>query len=151
MKKRTLSVIAFAAVFAMATLTSCGGAEKHTEEAVTEEHATEEVVEETTEEVAEEVVEETAAADTEAGKEKFTASGCVACHQVAVKTVGPSLNDIAVAYAGNEAGLAAFLNGEGEAIVDPAQAAVMAPQVEVTKAMTEGERASLAAYMMVAE
>lgn len=146
MKKRTLGVIAFAAIFTISTLTSCGGGESH--EAAPEAEA---VVEAVVEEVIEEVVEETAVVDTEAGKEKFTASGCVACHQVDVKTVGPSLKDIATAYADNKDGLAGFLNGEGEAIVDPAQAAVMAPQTEVTKAMEEGDRNSIVDYIMSAQ
>jgi cytochrome c len=146
MKKITLSAIALAAIFTVTTLTSCGGGESHeaTEETTTEEVAVEETV-------VEEVVEETAAVDTEAGKEKFTTSGCVACHQVEAKTVGPALKDIATAYADNKDGLVAFLNGEGEAIVDPAQAAVMAPQTEVTKAMTDAERNSIADYIMAAK
>jgi len=147
MKKRTLGVIAFAAIFAISTLTSCGGGESH-DTAPEAEAAVEAAVEEVVEEATEEVAEETAVVDTEAGKEKFTASGCVACHQVDVKTVGPSIKDIATAYADNKEGLAGFLNGEGEAIVDPAQAAVMAPQTEVTKAMEEGERSSIVDYIM---
>lgn len=147
MKKRTLSILAFSAVFAFATLTSCGGAEKHEEEA-----AHEEVVEETHEEVAEEVVVEEATEATEgnadAGSELFASSGCVACHQVDTKTVGPSLKDIAAGYADNDAGLTAFLNGEGEAIIDVAMAAVMAPQVETTKNMSEDDRNSITAYIM---
>ena len=146
MKKRTLSILAFSAVFAFATLTSCGGAEKHEEEA-----AHEEVVEEKHEEVVEEVVEEATEATTgnaEAGSELFASSGCVACHQVDTKTVGPSIKDIAAGYADNDAGLTAFLNGEGEAIIDVAQAAVMAPQVETTKNMSEDDRNSITAYIM---
>ena len=152
MKKITLSAIALSAIFTISTLTSCGGGESHeaTTEEVTEEATTEEVVvEETT--VEEPVAETTAAVDTEAGKEKFTASGCVACHQVDVKTVGPALKDIATAYADNKDGLITFLKGEGEAIVDTAQAAVMAPQTEVTKAMSDAERNSLADYIMAAK
>tara|TARA_R110001592_G_scaffold140938_1_gene362096 strand:- start:2052 stop:2498 length:447 start_codon:yes stop_codon:yes gene_type:complete len=148
MKKLTLSTIAFSAIFAISTLTSCGGGESH--DATTEETTTEEVVaEETT--VEEPVAETTTAVDTEAGKEKFTTSGCVACHQVDAKTVGPALKTIATAYADNKDGLVAFLKGEGEAIVDPAQAAVMAPQTEVTKAMTDAERNSIADYIMAAK
>jgi cytochrome c len=144
MKKITLSAIALSAIFTITTLTSCGGGES--QEVTTEETTTEEVaVEETA------VEETTAALDTEAGKEKFTASGCVACHQLDAKTVGPSLKEIATAYADNKAGLVAFLNGEGEAIVDPAQAAVMSPQTEVTKAMTDAERGSIADYIMSAQ
>lgn len=144
MKKLTLSAIAFATVFGFSTLVSCGGGESN--ESAPEETKTEEVtVEETN---AEEPVAEAATGNAEAGKEKFTASGCVACHQADVKTVGPALKEIAGAYADNKDGLVAFLNGEGDAIVDPAQAAVMAPQTEVTKAMTAEERASIADYIM---
>ena len=56
MKKKTLSILAFSAVFAFATLTSCSG-EKHEEETtheeVTENH--EEVVDEAVETVVTEV------------------------------------------------------------------------------------------------
>ncbi|MGB0882727.1 MAG: c-type cytochrome, partial [Vicingaceae bacterium] len=98
------------------------------------------------EEVVEEVAEEaTGSVD---GSELFTSSGCVACHQAEVKTVGPSIKEIKEAYADNSAGLVAFLNGEGEAIVDVAQAAVMAPQVETTKAMTAEERTAIADYLL---
>ena len=148
MKKITLSAIALSAIFAISTLTSCGGGETH--EAATEEATTEEVVVEEPA-VEEPVVETTAAVDTEAGKEKFTTSGCVACHQVDTKTVGTALKDIAAAYADNNDGLIAFLKGEGEAIVDPAQAAVMAPQIETTKAMTDAERNSIVDYIMAAK
>lgn len=150
MKKRTLSILAFSAVFAFVTLTSCGGGEKHEEEASHEE-AVEETTEETIEEVAEEaVVEETEATggNAEAGAELFTSNGCVACHQLDAKTVGPSIKDIAVGYADNDAGLTAFLKGEGEAIIDPAMAAVMAPQVETTKNMSDDDRNSITAYIM---
>ena len=154
MKKRTLSILAFSAVFAFATLTSCGGAEeKQVEETATEE-VTEEAHEELTEEVVEEAAteematEETSAGNAEAGAELFTSNGCVACHQLDAKTVGPSIKAIAEGYADNEAGMTAFLSGEGEAIIDPAMAAVMAPQVETTKNMSEEDRGSIVAYIM---
>ncbi len=139
MKKKTFLAITASVVFA-ATITSCGSdAAKSTETAVEE---TAEAVEEVVEEVAEEA---TASVD---GSELFTSSGCVACHQAEVKTVGPSIKEIKEAYADNSAGLVAFLNGEGEAIVDVAQAAVMAPQVETTKAMTAEEREAIADYLL---
>ena len=64
------------------------------------------------------------------------------------KTAGPAIKEIATAYADNKEGLAAFLIGEGEAIVDPAMAAVMAVNLEQTKAMTDEERAVLVDYIM---
>lgn len=82
------------------------------------------------------------------GEEIFTSKGCVACHQADTKTVGPSLKDIAAAYNGNAEGLTAFLKGEGEAIVDPAQAAVMQPQISVTKDMSAQELDAIVNHIM---
>lgn len=133
MKKRTLYAIASTLTLS-AIITSCGSSSSNTEETTTEETTTEEIVEEAT--------------TTISGSDLFTSSGCVACHQPETKTVGPGINEIAAAYAGNKDGLVKFLNGEGEAIVDPAQAAVMQPQTEVTKKMTAEERNALADHLL---
>ena len=140
MKKRTLSAITFAGILAMTSLVSCGGESpsEATPEVTEEVTATAEVVVEATEMVAEDLP----------GSEDFAAAGCNACHQVNKKTVGPAIKDIAKAYSENREGLAAFLNGEGEAIVDPAMASVMAPNLEQTKAMSEEERSVLVDYIM---
>lgn len=132
MKKVKISVLAFVMVFGSGMLTSCGSSEEHNEEAT----ATEEVVAE--------------AAPVKDGAEFFTASGCVACHQLEVKTVGPSIKDIAAAYA-DAATLTAFLKGEAKAIVDPAQEAVMAPQLEVTKKMSAEDLKVIVDYMMASK
>jgi len=140
MKKITLTVVAFSLLLA-----SCGGEEK--KEATKEtETATETVkTEETVTEKVEEVTEEVASLS---GEDIFTSNGCVACHQMDMKTVGPSITEIATAYAGNKDGLTTFFLGEGAAIVDPAQEAVMQPQTEVTKAMSDAERSALADYIL---
>ena len=133
MKKKTLFTIASTLLIA-AIFTSCGSSESKMD-------ATEELTEapsEATEEV-------TATINAE---EFYTSSGCVACHQVDTKTVGPSIKDIAAAYTDNKEGLIRFMKGEGEAIVDPAQAVLMQPQVEVTKAMSDDEREALADYVL---
>ena len=93
----------------------------------------------------EDVAEEAASID---GAELFASNGCVACHQTETKTVGPAITEIKAAYATNADGLGDFLNGEGEAIVDVAMAAVMAPQVETTKAMTVEERTAIVEYLL---
>ena len=82
------------------------------------------------------------------GKSNFSSNGCIACHQPKSKIVGPSLETIATAYKDNKEGLIAFLNGEGEAIVDLNQTAIMTPFIETTKAMDEIERAEIAAYIL---
>tara|TARA_B100000809_G_C15140550_1_gene533020 strand:+ start:10433 stop:10843 length:411 start_codon:yes stop_codon:yes gene_type:complete len=135
MKKRTFLAITASFVFTV-TIISCGsdsakGSESHTTESVKE--------------VAGAVEEAAVSID---GAELFTSSGCVACHQTEVKTVGPAITGIKEAYSGNADGLTAFLKGEADAIVDVAMAAVMAPQIETTKAMTIDERAAIIEYLL---
>ncbi|MGE0561337.1 MAG: c-type cytochrome [Flavobacteriales bacterium] len=120
MKQVKMSVVAMAMMFSVGMLSSCGSSEEKKEEV-------KEVVTETP-------VEEVAATPTP-GEELYKTSGCTACHKVEGKLVGPSIKDIAAAYV-DEASLTAFLKGEAKAIVDPAQEAVMAPQLEVTKKMS---------------
>lgn len=129
MKKKYLMCLPIAGVLFLA---SCGG-EKETKAVEKTAPATEEVAKEKT---------------TIDGADLFASSGCVACHQAAVKTVGPSIKEIKAAYVDNAAGLEAFLNGEADPIIDVAQAAVMSPQVEVTKAMSAEERAAIADYLL---
>jgi len=82
------------------------------------------------------------------GKALFLNNGCVACHQVDKKTVGPAIKEIAAAYADKKDDLVKFLKGEGKAIVDPAQFAVMQPNLAATKKMSDAERAGLADYIL---
>ena len=131
MKKVKISVLALSMLFGTGLLTSCGGSEEQKE--TTTETATEEVV-----------AEAPVAKD---GAEFYKTSGCVACHQVDKKLVGPAILDIAAAYA-DEATLTAFLKGESKAIVDPAQAALMTPQVEITKKMTPEDLQVIVSYIM---
>lgn len=141
MKKLVLSVLSFGIIF----FASCGGNDSATVE--TETPAVEETAPAEEEIIAEE---ETTAegGDVEAGKDFFASSGCVACHQVDVKTVGPSLKEISAAYADNKDGLTAFLKEEGEAIIDPAQAAVMQPQLALTKALPANELNNVVDYIL---
>jgi len=144
MKKLVYPVLSFSIIF----FTACGGNDSSTAEnnvsAPEEAAPVEEVVEETV--VEEETPEE--GGDLDAGKDFFASNGCVACHQVDAKTVGPSLKDIAAAYADNKDGLASFLKEEGEAIVDPAQAAVMQPQLAITKALSDDELNNVVDYIL---
>ena len=119
MKQVKMSVVAMAMMFGAGMISSCGSSEEKKQE----------VKEVVTEAVVEEV------APPSPGEELYKKSGCTACHKAEGKLVGPSIKDIAAAYA-DEASLTAFLKGESKAIVDPAQEAVMAPQLEVTKNMS---------------
>ncbi len=83
-----------------------------------------------------------------AGQKLYSEKGCVVCHQLNTKLVGPAVKDIAAAYSGNKAGLTAFLKGEGKAIVDPSQASVMQPQIAITKALPPDELDTIVDYIL---
>jgi len=83
-----------------------------------------------------------------AGKEIFEGKGtCVACHQPASKTVGPSIQEIAKIYSEKNADIVVFLKGEGKPIVDPSQYEIMKANFAITKQMTEEELKAIEAYM----
>ena len=124
--------------------------EEHTEApAKHEEHATEEHAEAPVEEVVEEVVEVVEfAGDDVLGETLFTEKGCVACHAVDKKVVGPSLQDIAAGYDGDGAKMVSFLKEESDAIIDPEQFAVMQANLAITKEMGEGDLNAVVAYIL---
>ncbi len=82
------------------------------------------------------------------GKTVFMNNGCIACHQVDKKTVGPSLKTIAASYVDKKDDMVKFLKGEGKAIVDPAQFAVMQPNLNTTKNMNDADLSALVDYML---
>ena len=125
MKKLKISVAAMALVFGAGVLTSCGSGEEKKEAASTD----------------------VAAAPVKDGAEFYKTSGCVACHQVDKKLVGPAIIDIAAAYP-DDAALTKFLKGESTSIVTPEQFAIMAPQVEITKKMTPEDLQVIVSYIM---
>ena len=142
MKKLTYTAFALSIIVG-ATLSSCGGGAKE-EKKETKTETTAEAPE-AKEEVKEEATPVAAAVS---GEDVFTSKGCVACHQADTKTVGPAIKEIGAAYADNKEGLIAFFKEEAEAIVDPAQAAIMKPQLAVTKALPAEELDALADYMI---
>ena len=83
-----------------------------------------------------------------AGQKLYSEKGCLVCHQLNTKLVGPSVKDIAAAYSGNKAGLTAYLKGEGKSIVDPSQASVMQPQIAITKALPAEELDAIVDYIL---
>ena len=83
------------------------------------------------------------------GQELFEGKGtCTACHKPDAKVVGPSIKEIAKTYKEKSASIAAFINEEGEPIVDPSQYETMKTNFAITKAMTAEERKALEIYMM---
>ena len=84
----------------------------------------------------------------ELGKSIFEGKGnCTSCHQVDQKVIGPSIQEIAKIYKDKNGNMVHFLKGESEAIVDPAQFAVMQANLEITKTFTEEELKALEAYI----
>jgi cytochrome c len=73
-------------------------------------------------------------------------ANCATCHKVDTKTIGPSVQEIAKMYKDKNSNIISFLKGESEAIVDPAQFAVMQANIATTKAMSDDELKGLEAY-----
>ncbi len=147
MKLKALKLFAVAGVMFMY---SCGG-ETKTEDKKTDDskNNTEESADAGHDAAADDHASDAApAADTQKGADLFKGSGCVACHQLDNKVVGPSLVEIAAAYDGNKDGMIAFLKEEGDAIVDPSQYAVMQANLAITKGMSDEDLGALADYLL---
>jgi cytochrome c len=85
----------------------------------------------------------------ELGRELFEGKGtCSSCHKADMKVVGPSIQEIAKIYREKGASIAAFINEEGEPLVDPSQYEIMKANFVITKAMSTEERKALEVYMM---
>jgi len=164
MKKLSLLILAVL----MISLSSCGGEEvKKAKEAAgdaveaTKEAAGDAV--EATKEAAGDAVEATKEAASDAvdsakeavadvdGKKLFMENGCVACHNLDKKTVGPSIKEIAAAYKDKKDQMIKFLKEEADPIVDPPQFAVMKPNLAPTKKMSDAELKALVDYFMNAQ
>lgn len=82
------------------------------------------------------------------GEALFKGKGtCASCHKVDAKLIGPSIQDIAKIYKEKNGNIVAFLRGESEPIVDPAQFDLMKPNIVLTKTFTEEELKGLEAYL----
>ena len=118
MKKETFIVISLILIIAV----SCSSPKKDNQKS-TETVQTSNPEQATPEEKNTQVSSETVGS----GKKLYKDKGCLVCHQLNTKLVGPAVKDIAAAYSGNNAGLTAYLKGEGKSIVDPSQYSVMQP------------------------
>ena len=135
---RKLTFIGASLVLLLGVSCSSPGKEKNTT-TTTEKSATSETVEKNP---------KPAEAVASAGQKLYSEKGCLVCHQLNTKLVGPSVKDIAAAYSGNKAGLTAYLKGEGKSIVDPSQASVMQPQIAITKALPAEELDAIVDYIL---
>lgn len=82
------------------------------------------------------------------GKTVFQSKGCVGCHQPQTPATGPSLKDIATKYNGNKADLIKFLKGQAKPKVEPGKFAIMKPQLNTTKALSDKELNALVDYIL---
>lgn len=82
------------------------------------------------------------------GKATFESLKCHICHKPDRKSAGPSLEEIAKAYSGQEQRLTQYLTGESEPLVDPGKGRVMVGQLKKTKKISDTERQDLAAYIL---
>ena len=83
------------------------------------------------------------------GQELFEGKGtCTACHKPDTKVIGPSIKEIVKIYKEKGASIAAFINEEGEPIVDPSQYETMKTNFAITKQMSDEELKALEEYML---
>jgi cytochrome c len=82
------------------------------------------------------------------GKAVFKELNCGSCHKEAGKGVGASVKEVSRAYAGKAQRLADYLNGQAEALMNPAKAAIMRRQIAKTQELPPAERQALADYLL---
>lgn len=82
------------------------------------------------------------------GKTLFEESKCTMCHHAEGKGAGPSVDDIAKAYAGKKAQLEDYLAGKAEPQMEPGKAHMMKRYLEKLAGMSAEERAAIAGYVL---
>ncbi len=82
------------------------------------------------------------------GEKLFKEKNCVVCHKLDTKLIGPAVKEISKTYAGKKENLNSFLKGNSKSIIDPAQHALMEPQIAITKAMSDAERMAIVEYIL---
>lgn len=81
------------------------------------------------------------------GKKLAMTNGCLACHKEHEKSVGPSYEEVAKGYKEKGGNMTKFLKGNADAIIDPAQFAVMQVNLAITKKMSGDDLAALTSYI----
>ena len=84
----------------------------------------------------------------ENGKELFNAKGCIMCHKKDIRSVGPSLETIAIRYSGKETMLVDYLNGKSNPIVEPGRDSVMRPQLTKIRSTSPADKRDIARYII---
>jgi cytochrome c551/c552 len=79
----------------------------------------------------------------------FSSMRCGVCHKAEKSTKSfPSLKEIAKAYEGKEAQLAAYFQGKGESILRPEGESRMKNYIEKTKALSDADQKALVDFIM---
>jgi len=81
------------------------------------------------------------------GKKLAMINGCLACHKEHAKSVGPSYEEVAKGYKEKSGNMTKFLKGNADAIIDPAQFAVMKVNIPITQKMSGDDLAALTSYI----
>ena len=83
------------------------------------------------------------------GQEIFDGKGnCFTCHKSGEKAIGPSIEQIAIAYKGKPGDMVKFLKEEADPIVDPEQYEVMKTNLYLTKTFSDTELKGLEDYFL---
>ncbi|AMA50375.1 MULTISPECIES: c-type cytochrome [Flavobacterium] len=83
------------------------------------------------------------------GKEIFEGKGvCYTCHKPDIKTVGPSLKEIAKLYKEKNGSIVDFLQEKSQPIVDPSQYNTMKANFPITKNLPKEELKAIETYIL---
>ena len=83
------------------------------------------------------------------GESIFNSKGCNACHKPDQDTpMAPSLKTIQGKYGGDVNAMISFLKGQAPAKVWPDKAAIMKPQLDRIKGLSDSELKALAEYIL---
>ncbi len=82
------------------------------------------------------------------GTALFASLKCGLCHKPDAKSAGPSLKEIAAAYAAGREQLVKYLKGEAPAVVTPEKASAMTPSLAKIGDLSDSELEALAGYVL---
>jgi cytochrome c551/c552 len=79
----------------------------------------------------------------------FSSMHCGVCHKAEESSKSfPSLKEIAKAYEGKEAQLAAYFQGKGQSVLRPEETSRMKNYIEKTKALSDADQKALVDFIM---
>ncbi len=82
------------------------------------------------------------------GLKLFKSKGCVMCHKKNTRSIGPTIEEIALGYSGKEDELVQYLRGKGKAIIQPKKAHVMKAQFIKLNTISDKKIKAIARYIV---